>query len=177
VQGVALPQAPLALQVATPLPEHSTEPGLQTPTQPPCTQARLPQSIAVPHCPFGVHVWTPLPEHWVVPGTHRDPESGPPPSSPAVPSSPSAEGPSPDCVASPDWVASAASATVASSPVDPSRPEVPPSMWSCGPDPPWLVVLLAHPAVKPTIKSATLTLPQRRTLVTPGKKCNATPQA
>jgi hypothetical protein len=39
VHGVALPHAPLALHVATPLPEHCVESGLQTPTQPPWTHA------------------------------------------------------------------------------------------------------------------------------------------
>jgi hypothetical protein len=48
LQGVALPQAPLALQVCTPLPEHWVDPGAQLPTQPPFTQAALAQSMAAP---------------------------------------------------------------------------------------------------------------------------------
>ncbi len=77
VQGVALPHAPLALHVWTPVPEHCVVPGAHTPVQPPPTQAIIPQSTGSAQRPDDVQVWTPLPvaAHCVVPGAHGAPAS------------------------------------------------------------------------------------------------------
>jgi hypothetical protein len=53
----------LALQVRTPLPEHSMAPGTHSPVQAPATQAWLVHGIVVRHVPVAPHVCTPPPEH------------------------------------------------------------------------------------------------------------------
>jgi hypothetical protein len=63
------PHVPALPHVSTPLPEHWTAPGLQTPTQAPVTHAWLLHGTAVPQVPVTLHVWTASPEHCVVPGT------------------------------------------------------------------------------------------------------------
>jgi hypothetical protein len=63
--ATAVPQAPLALQVSTPLPEHCTWPGAQTPVQAPAAHAWLAHATAVPQAPLALQVSTPLPEHCV----------------------------------------------------------------------------------------------------------------
>jgi hypothetical protein len=65
VQATAVPQAPAAVHVWTPLPEHCTAPGVQTPVQAPLTHAWLLHATAVPQAPAAVQVSTPLPEHVV----------------------------------------------------------------------------------------------------------------
>jgi len=71
----AVPQVPLALQVATPVPEHSVAPGTHDPVHPvpPVAHAwvRLVQFVVVAHVPSEPHVWTLLFEHCVVPGTQE----------------------------------------------------------------------------------------------------------
>ncbi len=79
VQSVAPSQAPLALHVCTPLPEHLFLPEAHTPVHAPETHVWVPQSWAPPHCPCAPHDCTPLPAHRVDPGVQTP---CPPPSSP-----------------------------------------------------------------------------------------------
>jgi hypothetical protein len=65
VHATAVPHAPAALHVCTPLPEHCTAPGVHTPVHAPLTHAWLLHAAAVPHAPLALHVCTPLPEHCV----------------------------------------------------------------------------------------------------------------
>ena len=65
VHATAVPQAPAEVHVWTPLPEHCTAPGVQTPVHAPLTHAWLLHATAVPQVPLALHVWTPLPEHCV----------------------------------------------------------------------------------------------------------------
>lgn len=65
-----VPQAPLAVHVATLLPWHSVWAGAQTPVQTPPTQVWFTQATAAPHVPAALQVWTPLFEHCVAPGAH-----------------------------------------------------------------------------------------------------------
>jgi two-component system OmpR family response regulator len=80
VQESAGPQAPLSLQVCTPLPwsEHRVDWGAHSPVQAPSTHARLPQSIGAPQCPVPSQIWTPLFAHCVACGVQLDdaPSSG-----------------------------------------------------------------------------------------------------
>jgi hypothetical protein len=78
VHATALPQAPFALHVCTPLPEHCVNPCGHTPVHPPATHVWLPQAIAAPHWPDVPHICTPLPEHCVVPGVQGTALSGDP---------------------------------------------------------------------------------------------------
>lgn len=57
---------PLMPQVSTALPEHSTAPRLQTPTQLPATHVMLVHAMGVPHMP-PAQVCTALPEHCTLP--------------------------------------------------------------------------------------------------------------
>jgi hypothetical protein len=76
LQGVEVPQPPVALQSAMPPLLHSDSPGAQLPVQLPLTHVWWLQGVAVPHIPVSLHFWTPLFEHWVEAGMHVPQEPG-----------------------------------------------------------------------------------------------------
>ena len=74
VQGCAVPHAPLASQVCTPLPveAHFVLPGTHTPVQTPVTHAWFVHACAAPQVPVESQVCTPLlvVEHLAADGEH-----------------------------------------------------------------------------------------------------------
>ena len=77
MHATAVPKAPLALQVSTPLPEHVVWLGAHTPVQAPLTHVWLLQAVPVVHVPAELHVsgWL-APEQLTWPGAHT-PEHAP----------------------------------------------------------------------------------------------------
>jgi hypothetical protein len=56
VQATAVPHAPAAVQVCTPLPEHCVAPGAHTPVHVPLTHVWLVHAVPTVHVPVALQV-------------------------------------------------------------------------------------------------------------------------